>query len=98
MLLEVCRARRIDFAICAPNLRVGSGDHRPAGASYHGYLACISRAVQSVERRGNAQLTIDDAIMYDHGMRVGQLTFDQNGRRLAREATPVEREGMRRHN
>ena len=39
---------------------------------------------QSVERRGNTQLTLDDAIHYDHGMRMGQLTFDHRGRRLMR--------------
>ena len=32
ILLEVCKARRIDFAICAPNLRVDHGDLRSADA------------------------------------------------------------------
>ena len=54
--------------------------------------------VQSVERYGNSQLTIDDAVFYDHGMRMGRLTFDQQCRRLTREATATEREAVRRHN
>ena len=82
LLMEVCRARRIDFAICAPNLRVGAGDLRPAALSYLAYVTAISKVVQSVERSGNSQLTIDDAIFYDQGMRMGRLTFDQQGRRL----------------
>ena len=96
--MEICKACRIDFAICAPNLRVGAGNLRPAALSYLIYIACISKVVQSVDRLGNSQLTIDDAIFYDHGMRMGQLTFDQQGRRLTREATATEREAVRRHN
>ena len=98
LLLEVCKARCIDFAICAPNLRVGAGDLRPAALSYLAYIASVSRPVQSVERNGNSQLTIDDAICYDYAMRMGRLTFDQQGRRLTREATATEREAVRRHN
>ena len=51
-----------------------------------------------MERYGNSQLTIDDTIFYDHGMRMGRLTFDQQGRRLTRESTATEREAVRRHN
>ena len=80
MLMEVCKMRQIDFAIRAPSLRVGNGDLRPATASYHGYLAAISRVVQSLDGRGNAELTLDDAIHYDHDKRMGQLTFDHPGR------------------
>ena len=98
LLLEVCKARRMDFGICAPNLRVGAGDLRPAALSYLAYIASVSKAVQSVERCGNSQLTIDDAIFYDHGMMMGRLTFDQQGRRLTGEATATEREAVRRHN
>ena len=98
LLLEVGKARRIDFAICAPNLRIGAGDLRPAALSYLAYITSISNVVQSVERYGNSQLTIDVAIFYDHGMRMGRLTFDQQGRRLTREATATAREAVRRHN
>ena len=88
----------IDFAICASNLPVSAGDLRPAAFSYLAYVAAISKVVQSVERSGNSQLTIDDAIFYDQGMRMGRLIFDQQGRRLTREATATEREAVRRHN
>ena len=78
--MEVCKARRIKFAICAPNLRVGARDLRPAALSYQAYIAAISRVVQAVEHSGNSQLTIDDAIQYDHGTKMGRLNFDQQGR------------------
>ena len=63
ILLEVCKARRIDFAICAPNLRVDHGDLRPDALSYPAFFAAISRILIAVERSGNAQLTIDDAVL-----------------------------------
>ena len=53
------------------------------------YVAAISKVVQSS--------TIDDAIFYDHGMRSGRLTFDQQGRRVTREATATEQKAIRRH-
>ena len=92
LLMVVCNARRLDFAICALNLRVGTGDLRPAALSYLAHIASISEVVQSVDRFRNSQLTIDDAIFYDHGMSMSRLTFDQQGRRLTREATATERE------
>ena len=49
------------------------------------------------DRLWNAQLTLDDAIHYDQEMRMGRFTFDLQGQRLMREATPVEREAIRRH-
>ena len=58
LLMEVCQARRVDFAICAPNLRVGAGDLCPAALSYLAYIASISKVVLSVERYGNSQLTM----------------------------------------
>ena len=98
MLSEVCSACSIEFYLCAPNLRVGMADLRPAALSTHAYLAAISRLLQPVEQGGNAQLTWDDAIYYDHGMRLGTLTFDENGNRVQPEATLKERENMRRYN
>ena len=83
MLTEICSARNIEFYLCAPNLR-------PAAVSVHAYLAAISRLLQPVERGGNAQLTWDDAIYYDHGMRLGTLTFDETGKRISSEATLTE--------
>ena len=68
--LEVCKARRIEFAICAPNLRVERGDLRPDVLSYAAFFVAISRVLIAVERSGNAQLTIDDAVLFDHGTRM----------------------------
>ena len=70
VLLDVCKARRIEFAICAPNLRVDRGDLRPDALSYPAFFAAISRVLIAVEHSGNAQLTIDDAVLFDHGMRM----------------------------
>ena len=41
---------------------------------------------------------LDDAVYYDHGMRLGTLTFDENGNQTRTEATLKERENMRRYN
>ena len=98
ILLEVCKARRIDFAICAPNLRVDHGDLRPDVLSYPAFFAAISRVLIAVERSGNAQLTIDDAVLFDHGMCMGRMAFDLDGNRVMRESNVSEREAVRRHN
>ena len=79
MLTEICSARNIEFNLCAPVLRVGKADLRPAGLSAHAYLAAILRLLQPVEQGGNAQLTLDDDIYYDHGMRLRTPTFDDAG-------------------
>ena len=98
ILLEVCKARRVEFAICAPNLRVDREDLRPDTLSYPAFFAAVSRALVALERSGNAQLTIDDAILYDYGMRMGRLAFDLDGDRIARESNVTEREAVRRYN
>ena len=98
ILLEVCKARRVEFAICAPNLRVDREDLRPYTLSYPAFFAAVSRALVAIERSGNAQLTIDDAILYDYGMRMGRLAFDLDGKRIARESNVTEREAVRRYN
>ena len=97
ILLEVCKARRIDFAICAPNLRVDHGDLRPDPLSYPAFFAAISRVLIAVERSGNAQLTIDDAVLFDHRMCMGRMAFDLDGNRVMRESNVSEREAVRRH-
>ena len=84
--------------MCAPNLRVGQDDLRPAALSAHAYLAAILSLLQPLERGGTAQLTWDDAIYYDHGMQLGRLTFDEEGNRLLPEATLKERGSMRKYN
>ena len=86
MLTEICSVRRLDFFLCATNLRVGQDDLRPAALSAHAYLAATFRLLQSTEQSANALLTWDDAIYYDHGMRMGWLTFDQEGNRLLLDA------------
>ena len=98
ILLEVCKARRIEFAICAPNLRVERGDLRPDVLSYPASFAAISRVLIAVERSGNAQLTIDDAVLFDYGMRMGRMAFDLDGNRVMRESNVTEREAVRRYN
>ena len=99
ILLEVCKAHRVEFAICAhPNLRVDREDLRPDTLSYPAFFAAVSRALVAIERSGNAQLTIDDAIFYDHGMRMGRMAFDLDGNRIARESSVTEREAVRRYN
>ena len=88
-----------------------AGDQRRVALSAHAYLAAFSRLLQSTERSGTAQLTWDDAIHYNHGMRMerptfdqkgnrylGQPTFDQKGNSLLPEATQAERENMCRYN
>ena len=94
----MCKARRIDFAICAPNLRVDHGDLRPDALSYPAFFAAISRVLIAVESSGNAQLTIDDAVLFDHGMCMGRMAFDLDGNRVMRESNVSEREAVRRHN
>ena len=98
ILLEVCKARRIEFAICAPNLRVDRGDLRPDALSYPAFFAAISRVLIAVEHSGNAQLKIDDAVLFDHGMRMGRMAFDLDGIRVVRESKVTEREAVRRYN
>ena len=98
ILLEVCRARRIEFAICAPNLRADRGDLRPDALSYPASFAAISRVSIAVEHSGNAQLTIDDAVLFDHGMRMGRMAFDPDGNRVMRESNVAKREAVRRYN
>ena len=98
MLTEVCLARDIEFYMCAPNLRFEQDNLRSAALSAHVYLAAISRLLQPLKHGGNAQLTWDDAICYDRGMRLDRLTFDEEGHRLLLEATLKERENIRRYN
>ena len=98
ILLEVCKARRVEFAICAPNLRVDREDLRPDTLSYPAFFAAVSRALVAIERSGNGQLTIDDVFLYDHGMRMGRMAFDLDGNRIARESNVTEREAVRRYN
>ena len=85
MLTELCSTRRMY-------------DLLPDAHSAHPVLAAISRLLQSTELSGNAQLTWDDAIYYEHGMRIGCLTFNQEGHRHLPDATLAEREHMRRYN
>ena len=51
-----------------------------------------------MERSGNAQLTIDDAILFDYGMCMGRMAFDLDGNRVTRESNVSAREAVRRYN
>ena len=74
------------------------GDLRPDALSHPAFFAAISRVLIAVERSGNAQLTIDDAVLFDHGMCMGRMAFDLDGNRVMRESNLSEREAVRRHN
>ena len=95
LVTEVCQSREVDFAICAPNLLIGSSDLRPPWLSYMGYIASVSKVLQSVEKTGNAQLTIDDAIYFDHGSRMAVFMFNEKGERRLPEPTKSECEAIR---
>ena len=98
MVTEICKCREIDFAICAPNMRISSDDLRPSWLSYMGYVALVSKVLHSVEKTGNAQLTIVDAIYFDHGTRMGLLVFNNNGERRVPEPSTAECEAIRLNN
>ena len=51
-----------------------------------------------MEKNRIAHLTWDDVINYDHGMRLGRFTFDEEGNRLLPDATLTERAITRRYN
>ena len=74
------------------------GDLRPDVLSYPAFFAAISRVLIAVERSGNAQLTIGDAVFFEHGMRMGRMAFDLDGNRVLRESNVTEREAVRRYN
>ena len=98
LVTEICQCREIDLAICAPNMRVSSSDLRPSWLSYMGYFASISKVLQSVEKTGNAQLTIDDAIYFNYGTRMAVLMFNNDGERRLPEPTEAECEAIRINN
>ena len=82
LLMEVCKARRIELALCTPNLRVCAGDFVPTALFHHAYIAAISIVVQSFDCLDHVHLTLEDAIHYDLGMTMGRLTFHQRGHRI----------------
>ena len=63
-----------------------------------GYIASISKVLQSVEKTGNSQLTIDDAIYFDYGTRMALLMFNDEGERRLPEPSEAECEAIRVHN
>ena len=46
LVTERCQCRGVDFAICAPNMRVSGRDFRPSWLSYIGYIASVSKILQ----------------------------------------------------
>ena len=84
--------------ICAPNMGICSRDLRPSWLSYMGYIASVSKVLQLVEKTGNSQLTINDAIYFDHGTRMALLLFNEEGERRIPEPSEAECEAIRVHN
>ena len=70
LMTEICQYRGVDFAICAPSMRIDTNDLRPTWLSQMGFIAAVSKILQSEVTTGNAQLTWDDAIFFDHGTRM----------------------------
>ena len=79
-------------------MRVSGRDFRPSWLSYMGYIASVSKILQSVETTGNSQLTLDDAIHFDHGTRMALLMVNAEGERRIPEPTNAECEAIRLHN
>ena len=98
IVTEICLGRGIDFFICATNLRVNRLDWRPSWLSYMGYIAAVSKVLQSMEKTSNSQLILDDAIYYDYGTRMALLMFDEQGEQRLPEPTTAECEAIRIHN
>ena len=98
LVTEICQSRDVDFFICASNLRVDTHTLRPSWLSYQAYIASVAKVLQSIERRGNTQLTIDDAINFDHGTRMGLIMFDEEGERQTQEPTVEECDAVRQYN
>ena len=84
--------------ICAPNMRISGRDLRPSWLSYMGYIASVSKVLQSAEKTGNSQRSIDDAIYFDHRTRMALLVFDEEGERRIPELSEAEYEAIRVHN
>ena len=76
-------------------MRVSSGDLRPSWLPYMGYIASVSKVLQSVEETGNSQLTIDEAIYFDQGTRIALLMFNNEGERRLPEPSEDECEAIR---
>ena len=67
-------SKRFAYRICAPNLHI-SKNYRPAEGSYPLIFAEISAHVKSEVKDSvlNLQLTIDDAVCFDHGKEMSRL-------------------------
>ena len=98
VVTEICLGRGVDFSICAPNLGINRVDWRPSWLSYMGFIAAVSKTPQSVEKTGNSQLTLDNAIYFDHGTRMALLMFDEQGEQRLPEPTTAECEAIRVQN
>ena len=98
LVTEICQCRGVDFAICAPNMRVSGKAFRPSWLSYMGYIVSGSKILQTMETTGNSHLTLDDAIHFDHGTRMALLMFSAEAERRLPELTIAECEAIRLHN
>ena len=79
-------------------MRISSGDLCPSWLSYMRFIASLSKVLQSVEKTSNSQLTIDDAIYFDHGTRMALLVFNEEGERRIPQPSEAECEAIRVHN
>ena len=62
---------------------------RPLWMLYVGDIAAVSKILQSASRAGKEQLTLDDAIHFDHGTSMVLLMF-RSGERRPAEHTPAD--------
>ena len=98
MMTEICQNRNVDFATCAPNLRIDINNLRQTWLSQMGHIAASSRICQAVETTGNSQLIWDDAIYFDHGTRMGLLMFDEVVETMLPEPSIEECQAVRMQN
>ena len=91
-MLEASYARDLHFCIVAQNLRINVTTWRPCEASYHAYLAEISKALQGYTGyRGNSQLLVDEATACDYEMQMSSRSLDENGVRQVNDPNEQER-------
>ena len=95
---EISQCRIEDFAICAPNTQVDCNQLRPSWLTLMGFIAALSKIIQPVEKTGNVQLLLDDAIHFDNGTRVALLVFNHEGEHQLPETSPTECKAVRMHN
>ena len=64
---ELCECSKVNFAICDANTRVDMNDLRHNDLRILDSTWSLSRFLQSVERTGYTELTLDDTFHFNHG-------------------------------